>query len=76
MVLNIDKYLSLMYAGEFFDAHEELEKFWQELSVDDPRRVWIQALIQFAAAKHLQKQGREEGFQKVMLRAQKNLLNR
>jgi len=36
--------------GEFYEAHEFWEEVWLEL--DDPERLWVQAMIQIATGLH------------------------
>ena len=41
----------LYAAGFFWEAHEAWEDAWRELPVDDPRRLFLQGLIQLTAAR-------------------------
>ncbi len=43
-----DRAVALFNAGEFYDAHEDWEALW--LEAEDAHRLWLQGLIQYAAA--------------------------
>ncbi len=63
--------IRLFNEEKFFDAHESMEKFWQEYSGAD--RVYYQALIQLTVALHLYQNSRLIGAQKVLARAIENM---
>lgn len=48
----------------FFDAHEDWETLWHE--AEGAERMWLQGLIQFAAAFHHVFHGTSSGFVKLM----------
>lgn len=57
--------------GEYFNSHEELEKFWINYTGED--RIVYQALIQLSVAQYLIQEKRFDGAEKVLHRAYKNI---
>jgi predicted metal-dependent hydrolase len=62
--------IELFNSGNFFEAHEVWESYWNTLQT--PEKTQLQALIQSAVALHLLTQGREIGAIKVWNRAISN----
>jgi len=67
------KALKLYQAGDFYQAHEELEDCWNDLADEHPYKQALQAFIQILAALHLISLKRYVGAHKVFNRAHKNL---
>jgi predicted metal-dependent hydrolase len=63
--------IKLFHEGRFHEAHEEIEKFWQNYYEAD--RCLYQAFIQICACLHLINEKRYTGAQKVLERARKNI---
>lgn len=66
------KGLELFQNGEYFEAHETWEAYWNTLDASAYKNH-IQGLIQCAAAMHLYKENRLVGARKVIERAKLNL---
>ena len=63
--------IKLFHEGRFYEAHEEIEKFWQNYHAAD--RCLYQAFIQICACLHLINEKRYTGAKKVLERARKNI---
>jgi hypothetical protein len=63
--------IKLFHEGRFYEAHEEIEKFWQNYHEAD--RCLYQAFIQICACLHLINEKRYAGAKKVLERARKNI---
>ena len=63
--------IKLFHEGRFYEAHEEVEKFWQNYHEAD--RCLYQAFIQICACLHLINEKRYAGAKKVLERARKNI---
>jgi len=63
--------IKLFHEGRFHEAHEEIEKFWQNYHEAD--RCLYQAFIQICACLHLTNEKRYTGAKKVLERARKNI---
>lgn len=63
--------VKLFHEGRFHEAHEEVEKFWQNHHEAD-RRLY-QAFIQICACLYLIDEKRYAGAKKVLERARKNI---
>jgi predicted metal-dependent hydrolase len=63
--------VKLFHEGRFYEAHEEIEKFWQNYHETD--RCLYQAFIQICACLHLINEKRYAGAKKVLERARKNI---
>jgi hypothetical protein len=60
-----DRAVALWNAGSFHAAHEDWETLWNE--AEGARRLWLQGLIQLAAAfHHFEVTGSASGFSKLM----------
>jgi hypothetical protein len=60
-----DRAVALWNARRFHEAHEDWETLWNE--AQGPKRLWLQGLIQFAAAfHHFERTGSASGFAKLM----------
>jgi predicted metal-dependent hydrolase len=57
--------------GEFFDAHEHWESVW--LSLEDPEKSFLQAVIQMTAAFHHLKRGNSAGAASLLRRTARRL---
>jgi predicted metal-dependent hydrolase len=57
--------------ARFFDAHEHWESVW--LTLDGPEKLFLQALIQIAAAFHHLQRGNRAGTASLLRRAQMRL---
>jgi hypothetical protein len=56
-----DRAVAYWNAGRFHEAHEDWETLWNE--AEGARRLWLQGLIQFAAAfHHFEVTGSASGF--------------
>ena len=71
MQVLIEKAIKLFNQTKYYEAHEVLEEYWNQLEAGAYKQR-IQGIIQCAAALHLLQQHRVIGAQKVWLRAQKN----
>ncbi len=69
----VEQVIELFNQSQYYEAHELLEKYWNQLHEDDYKKL-IQGIIQCAAALHLLQEKRLVGATKVWLRAQKNLV--
>ena len=70
------KGLQAFNLGQFFEAHEIWEEFWQELRLNRPDSqefTQMQALIQISVALHLIQENRVAGAKKVLERARINI---
>jgi predicted metal-dependent hydrolase len=70
------KGLQAFNLGQFFEAHEIWEEFWQELRLNRPDSqefTQMQALIQISVALHLIQENRIIGAKKVLERARINI---
>lgn len=63
--------VKLFHEGRFHEAHEEVEKFWQNYHEAD--RCLYQAFIQICACLYLIDEKRYTGAKKVLERARKNI---
>jgi hypothetical protein len=63
--------IKLFHEGRFHEAHEEVEKFWQNYHEAD--RSLYQAFIQICACLYLIDEKRYTGAKKVLERARKNI---
>lgn len=63
--------VKLFHEGKFHEAHEEIEKFWQNHHEAD--RCLYQAFIQICACLYLIDEKRYTGAKKVLERARKNI---
>ena len=60
-----DRAVAYFNAGAFHEAHEDWETLWHE--AEGPRRLWLQGLIQYAAAFYHHHRGyHATGFVKLM----------
>jgi hypothetical protein len=60
-----DRAASLWNEGRFHEAHEDWETLWNE--AEGPKRLWLQGLIQYAAAfHHFRHTGSASGFAKLV----------
>lgn len=57
--------------GEYFEAHEHWEAVW--LTLDEPEKSFLQALIQVTAAFHHYATGNHDGTVSLLTRAQRRL---
>lgn len=63
-----DRAVVLFNAGEFYEAHEDWEALWLEAEGD--HRLWLQGLIQYAAAfVHYSRGFHASGFHRLMVQA-------
>lgn len=64
--------ISLLNAGEYFQAHEVLEDVWRAAAAHDKR--FFQGLTQLAVALHHYSRGNVDGAKSLLERSRRNLL--
>ena len=53
--------------GDFYEAHEFWEDVWND--IDEPERIWVQGLIQFATGCHKLMQGHSRPTEMLLTKA-------
>jgi predicted metal-dependent hydrolase len=69
--VGLDEGLELIRAGEFFDAHEELEDEWR--SAPDEEHDFLQGLVHVAVAWLHAERGNRNGCERQLVKAERRL---
>jgi uncharacterized protein len=69
--MGLERGLDLIRAGEFFEAHEELEDEWRE--APGPERDFLQGLVHVAVAWYQAERGNHSGCERQLEKAARRL---
>jgi uncharacterized protein len=69
--MGLERGLDLIRAGEFFEAHEELEDEWRE--APGPERDFLQGLVHVAVAWYQAERGNRPGCERQLEKAARRL---
>jgi len=69
--MGLERGLALIRAGEYFEAHEELEDEWRGASVDE--RDFLQGLVHVAVAWYHAERGNRPGCERQLEKAARRL---
>jgi uncharacterized protein len=69
--MGLERGLDLIRAGEFFEAHEELEDEWRE--APGPERDFLQGLVHVAVAWYHAERGNRPGCERQLEKAARRL---
>ena len=69
--MGLDEGLRLIRAGEYFEAHEELEDEWREAAA--PERDFLQGLVHVAVAWYHAERGNRPGCERQLEKAARRL---
>jgi predicted metal-dependent hydrolase len=70
-LVTLERGLELIRAGEYFEAHEELEDEWR--GAPDPERDFLQGLVHVAVAWHHAGRGNRPGCERQLAKAVRRL---
>jgi predicted metal-dependent hydrolase len=70
-LVSLERGLELIRAGEFFEAHEELEDEWRD--APGPERDFLQGLVHVAVAWHHARRGNRPGCERQLEKAVRRL---
>jgi predicted metal-dependent hydrolase len=69
--MGLERGLALIRAGEYFEAHEELEEEWREAPADE--RDFLQGLVHVAVAWYHAERGNRPGCERQLEKAARRL---